>query len=249
MPIKKKKTEHVPAPSVKQVVEVVSEEAVFSSPDSSTAIAEALSQASGSEPPTPEELPEEAGAALEDHLVQEEKEKEKETVAELFKRPESPMPDISMHTRKGSKKRLLVLIVFAVLIAGAIGGGFVLAKGGNLLSIVAPTPTPTPTPSPTPTPKTLNRADLSIQVQNGGGVPGAASKMKKLLEDKGYKVADVSNADDYTFEKTEIHLKSDKSDYATMLTSDLQDTYSLATDTGTLSSDSPYDARVIVGKK
>lgn len=122
----------------------------------------------------------------------------------------------------------------------------------------APTATSTPTlrePTPvvagaTTEAATQGKADLTIQVLNGGGVVGAGSKMKKFLEDKGYKVAEVGNAENMgTYMKTEVHLKASKSTFQTTIIDDLKGTYSVATDTATLSDNSPFDVRIIVGKE
>ena len=73
--------------------------------------------------------------------------------------------------------------------------------------------------------------------------------MKKLLEEKGYTVADTGNTDEYTYEKTEILVKSGKEGYIALLEEDLKGTYTLGSGSATLSEDSSYDAQVIVGKE
>jgi hypothetical protein len=93
---------------------------------------------------------------------------------------------------------------------------------------------PTPTLAPTPTVATPNRADITIEVLNGGGVPGAAGKMKTFLEDKGYKVGSTANADAYTFDETEIDVKPGKEAYLKLLQADLASDYTVGTSTATL---------------
>jgi len=266
MAIKKKTTKEetekkisTQAPMVTQVVEVIEEEIASPAQSVEDAIAQAAkvseeeisAVAAPPEENLSEVLAEESGAVLEDHLNISKEEEQKETVAELFKKSQTPiMPEIAMHTKDTSKKSLFLWALVLILIAGLIGGGLMMAKKKSFslpkLTII-PSPSPTPTPTPTPTPMPPNRGDITIQILNGGGVSGAASKMKKLLEDKGYKVGDVSNADAYTYDKTELHVKTAKSAYQKLLIDDLKDTYSISTNTAALTDSVSYDGRVIVG--
>ncbi|MBI2404669.1 LytR C-terminal domain-containing protein [Candidatus Gottesmanbacteria bacterium] len=91
--------------------------------------------------------------------------------------------------------------------------------------------------------------EIAMHTESRSKVPGAASKMKAFLEDKGYTVADVANADDYTYDKTEVQVQEGKEAYQKLLIDDLEDTYALATDAAALASTVSYDARVIVGKE
>ena len=188
-----------------------------------------------------------------------EEEKKKEVVDELFAKNDTAssevMPEISIHTK--STKNVVFLWGFGLVVAClVIGGGlfFATKKKSNFLPSVVmmpkPTATTTPktTPNPTPAPA-VKRSAITIQVLNGGGVVGAATKMKKFLEDKGYTVAATANADAYTYDKTEVLVKASDSAFLTMLTSDLKDTYTLGTSAATLDSSVQYDARVIVGKQ
>lgn len=241
MAIKKRKTaeEHVASTPVKHVVEVVEEETSISS------IAEAPPQEAA-------QTPHEASAESAQTIPRESELQEEAVVAELFKRPKPPavMPEIAMHTESRSKKKLLIWALVILIPVALLAGGIVLVKQGTLpLLSIAPSPTPTPTPEPTPTPQPVNKEDITIQILNGGGVPGAASKMKAFLEDKGYTVADVANADDYTYDKTEVQVQEGKEAYQKLLIDDLEDTYALATDAAALASTVSYDARVIVGKE
>ncbi len=184
-----------------------------------------------------------------------EKRKE-EVVGELFQPKEAEvMPEISMHSQKSSRPIILWAIITLVA-ALVVGGGIFVMKNGQTLhlpSIVAvptptPTKTPTPTPSPTPTISDLKKDSLNIQVLNGGGTPGAATKMKQLLESKGYTVGATGNTDTYTYDQTIISVKSSKQAYLQLLESDLTSSYTLGTSSADLADDVSYDARVIVGK-
>jgi cytoskeletal protein RodZ len=120
----------------------------------------------------------------------------------------------------------------------------------------SPTPTskisPTPTTKGTPTPtkasaSDLDRSNLSLEVQNGSGVAGAATKMSDALKKLGYTVASSGNADNFDYEKTEIQLKSTKKAYLEMLKKDLGDDYTISSATSDYAGDA--DGVVIVGKE
>lgn len=237
---------------VTQVVEVVGEEGEQEPAGDIPPAREEHEEAMSAEAQAPEFILSESEVLQREHASGIREEHQKETVAELFRRPSPVMPEIAVHREKPKRNTLLLVGGIAILVA-LLFGGIVAVKGkslsfGNIL-FVAPTPTPTPAPTPTPTPEPVNRADIKIQVWNGGGVPGAASKMKSFLEEKGYKVEDVSNADAYTYDKTEVQVKEGKESILKLLTEDLKDTYTLATNAATLSSDVSYDARVVVGKE
>ncbi len=186
----------------------------------------------------------------------EEVEKRKELVDEIFQKkiPEQQvvMPEISVHTKSSSSIYVWAIGVFVA--CAVIGGGlfFFRGKGGSLPSVVViPTPTPMPASktTPSPTPSTLARNAITIQVLNGGGKAGAATKMKNFLESKGYTVGATGNADNYNYDKTVVLVSSSKQAYLPLLESDLQGTYTLGTSSATLDNSQSYDARVIVGKE
>jgi hypothetical protein len=188
---------------------------------------------------------------------------QKATVAELFgKGHESPMPEITVHHGKAPKGMLLWGITMLAIAIG-VGGGLILFTTpkqpvSQTPSVtVNPTAQPTqssvvvvatPTPTPALTPQ-ITKKDLKVQVQNGGGVVGAGSKMKSLLEDKGYTVTDVRNADNYSYDVTTIKIKGSKMQSLTALKTDLGSDYTISTTDATLAESSAYDVVVIVGKK
>lgn len=177
-------------------------------------------------------------------------EKRKEVVEELFKVKEPVLtPEISMH-RNDSSLQIVKWAVGVVVAAIVIGLTLLLIRGGvPRLPGFSKKPLPTPTPIVTPTPAAPKREDLAIQVLNGGGKPGAASKMKEFLEGKGYKVTNLGNTDEYTYQKTNILVKASKSAYLSLLEEDLKESYAIGTAAASLSSDAAYDAQVIVGNK
>ena len=92
----------------------------------------------------------------------------------------------------GKKDKSLAVWVGAMLgIAVAVGVGLIfLIKGSSALPSLGAKPTPTAAPTVVPTPTiapatTVSRKDIAVRVLNGGGVVGAASKMKTFLEGRG----------------------------------------------------------------
>ena len=188
----------------------------------------------------------------------EESEIRKEKVEELYQgvKESTVMPEISIHKNTSFTP---MLVWAAVTICVAILTGSILfftAKKTSPMKLFArPTPTPAgqsplggATPTPTPAPKTIDKTSFKIQVLNGGGTVGAASKMKTLLEEKGYTVSGTGNTDEYTFTTTEIHGKPTMKDAIANLKIDLAGSYTLGTVAADLSASSSADVQVIVGK-
>lgn len=243
-------------PPVRQVVEVVEEDgttktALEEIKEDAQHIEESVGKLEEeglreevAEEPTPTEAPTPPGVA------EDEKSRE-ETVKELFGGESQPItPEITKHT----KNRTMPLYLWAgiVVAVALLTGGILLVATGRvkLPSFVSkPTPTPTSSPSPTPTITAVSRAEIKVQVINGGGVAGAAGKMKRFLEKKGWTVVAVGNADAYTYEETEILVKSGKETYRSLLEQDLKEDYVLGTASASLPQDSPYDVQVIVGEE
>ncbi|MBI5448893.1 LytR C-terminal domain-containing protein [Candidatus Gottesmanbacteria bacterium] len=231
--------------ALQQVVEVVEEEPLVQREPPSEIVSEQTFNADPAAINDSEAIP------TEDLIPSQHVEKQQELVEELFDRKSISLPEISVH--KGNPVLPIILWVIIVVVAALTTGG-VLFFAMNRPTVAMPSflvkPTPTDMPIPTPTPASeVSRSDIRIQVLNGGGIPGAAGKMKKLLEDKGYTVIDVGNTDKYTYTKTVIMVSSDKKDLAELLEGDLKSSYSLDALSMDLPQDSSYDARVIVGKE
>lgn len=112
-----------------------------------------------------------------------------------------------------------------------------------------PTTAPTEKPSANPVDsKTgLDRSELSIRVLNGSGEAGAAGEAAEILRNLGYVVSSTGNADNFDYENVSIEVKSESSDFLSLLKSDLSGTYTIDGTSSTLS-DSSYDAVIIIGK-
>jgi len=122
---------------------------------------------------------------------------------------------------KPKPERLPFWVLFIAFVIGlSIGAGLI---GGifyyrSKVSKTNKTVTIKPTSTPLSTPKITveenipeKKIDLSkykIQVLNGSGIKGIASKTSDLLEEAGFKDIDTENADSYSYTKTEVSLKS-----------------------------------------
>ncbi len=182
--------------------------------------------------------------------------KQKATVESLFSKTEpAVLPEISVHTPNNSGRSIFVWAMIMLVIALVIGGALVLFTGKTnrapQLAPVQPTTAPTAvaTPTATPTPVAMDKDALKVQVLNGGGKTGAAGKMKELLTTKGYKVANTGNTEEYTFEKSEVHVKPALSANLTEITDDLKEDYTVGESAADLPADSTYDVQIIVGKE
>lgn len=141
---------------------------------------------------------------------------------------------------------------------------------------ISSTPTKTPEPTMTPEPTTeeikrsvtpspsekkgvptsttkvgidkLDRALLTVDVQNGSGEAGAAKKIANVLISLGYKTGTVGNADTFDYTGITIQVKSTKANYLEQLKKDLSENYTVFSATKDLPSSSTADALVIYGK-
>ncbi len=181
-------------------------------------------------------------------------EKSKEVVHELFSKPESNgVAEITI-AKNRQKKPLFWWAVIVIVAAITTGIGLVSLSGSSgkssVVSIIPQKPTPSLTPSSTPTPIPLpKKEDLKVQILNGGGVAGAAGKMKTILEDLGYTVEDVGNTDEYTYDETEVQAKEGYDSLLEDLVKELEEEYTVGSSDTSLTDASAYDIVVIVGKE
>ena len=232
-------------PTARQVVEIVDETAVPEAIKTIKNDAQEIEEAV-------ESLEQAVEASLPEEHVPSIKNEEVDGVESLFSgRTRGVNPEITVI---GKKDKSLAIWVGAMLgIAVAVGIGLIfLVRGSSGLPTfgVKPTPTVAPTVVPTPTlDASLLRKDISVRVLNGGGVAGAASKMKTFLEEKGYVVDSTGNTKEYTYNSTVVQVKAGKETQKTMLTDDLKVDYVLEASLEAVASDAAYDAIVIVGKE
>jgi len=176
------------------------------------------------------------------------------------------------------KSRRVIFITFVIILIGALffgGKSFLGSKNEKQeKSNITPTPTieqvefpidtPVPTDSPAEEPTVvptrkptvnpvdqttgLDKSTVSVEVQNGSGEFGAASKASEALKTFGYHVIAIGNADNFNYESTTIKVKSDKSDFLSLLKKDLGFSYTIGSSSADLSASSAVDVVVIVGK-
>lgn len=149
---------------------------------------------------------------------------------------------------------LWIIIPTALLVGVLVGGLITYFSGISKFDTVEPKVTATPKveveKTATPVPQvTTKREDLKVQVLNGSGVSGLASKAKTLLEGLGYKDVAVGNADKSDYEETQIQIKDSVKDFVNVLTSDLSKSYTVSKESKTLSSTSKFDIIITLGKK
>lgn len=238
-------------PQVMQVVEVMEEENVI--PEKEEKIE---NETTHTEMVEPEE-------EISEPTKMDEAEK-KEVVSEFFTKksatpadgepitPSFGYPDISVH-KKSPVAGIFLWALGVIGVVVAIGAIIIATSRGSiqLPAIgVKPTPTPTIAPMPTATPTpVIDKTTLNIQVLNGSGIAGEASKMKTLLEEKGYTVEGTGNAKSYEYEQTEIQVTADNEAFISVLTSDLAGSYVVGSTSANLKDSLQYNAVVIVGKE
>lgn len=169
----------------------------------------------------------------------------------------------------GNRKRIILIIVGLIILIALVAFAVVATGGqGDQLQSTeiqtqptiaqeesSPTPenqNPTEEPTKTVTPTTadkdeIERGDLSIEIQNGSGVAGAATKASDFLKGLGYEITSTGNADNFDYTETVIQVKSSMKEYLDQLEEDLSDEYTIKSATADYEGSS--DALVIIGSK
>ncbi len=118
-----------------------------------------------------------------------------------------------------------------------------LKKSGSLNVTVTPTKTPLPTVTPTPA---FAKQDLKIKILNGSGIVGKAGVVSDILKEKGFTEILTGNADNYDYTLSELEVKKDKQQAASMLQADLKN-YVSDFKVTTLSATDSADVILIIG--
>lgn len=115
--------------------------------------------------------------------------------------PEAPEEE----PRKFNYMALIIVLLVLLLLGGGVWFLF-FKKSADTEMVEEETPVPTVEQQSTPTPTVVevNKEDIKIQILNGSGVPGAASKSQTALTAVGYKNIEVGNADSYTYKTTVV---------------------------------------------
>lgn len=161
--------------------------------------------------------------------------------------------------KKRSRKWLVFLFLILLTILLGVGLYHFLKTKPGLLKQAIPLPTPTvsvrlsptltPIASPSAAPKpTIDRSSVSVTIENGSGVAGAAGSMASALKTLRYNVVATTNAGSFTYQGVTIEVKKGQDSLLALLKQDLSKTYTITNATTTLPDSSASDAVVIVGK-
>ncbi len=101
-------------------------------------------------------------------------------------------------------------------------------------------------PNPSPD-NTFTYSDESIRIANGNGISGEANRIKKILENAGYKIASVGNASK-SYTESFVYFKSGQDSLAEAIKKQLSDEYDLKTEVADQIVGS-YDAVIVLGSK
>jgi len=173
------------------------------------------------------------------------------------------------HESGGSGKFYLALGIIALLVA--VGSAlYIIYKGSsskkdtNKATVVSVTPTASGTATGSATASTtattaattsstatgtssFKYTDESIRIANGNGKNGEGARIKKILEDKGYKIASTGNASK-NYDQTTVFYKTGQESLANALKEAIKDEYSAVIENSDTTVGS-YDAIVVLGKQ
>lgn len=95
--------------------------------------------------------------------------------------------------------------------------------------------------------ETLEREDLSIRIENGAGINGAAGRTQEYLEEFGYSIDSIDTADNQ-YETTQVLIREDMEKYKELLREDLgadfpEPVFDLLED-----NEAEYDVLILLGK-
>lgn len=93
----------------------------------------------------------------------------------------------------------------------------------------------------------LNKEDVSIRIENGAGISGIAGSAQDFLEEKGWRIFNIGNADTSYAQTTSITFKEDSLKYKDLLVEDMKDDYEVVVAEDTLSDSEEFDILVVVG--
>ncbi len=177
---------------------------------------------------------------------------------------DGPFPNFPVYGRHSSPKfrafaGVVVLIIF-ITITIIVGNYFFNNTNKKEKPKIVLTPTHAPTPgsarsasvsasiTPTPTKVKLDKKLLKVQVLNGSGTKGAASKMGDMLRDAGYTISSTGNAKEFEYKETTLQIKKSKQEYQELLLADLSKEYKVSKEIELVAENTPVDAIVIVGE-
>lgn len=141
---------------------------------------------------------------------------------------------------------LLIFVITILLLAGV----FLYKYGINIkdkVNVVTLSPTPVvATPEPT---KAVDLTKYEIEIQNGSGVSGEASRQEDNLKEEGFVISSIGNADNSDYTDTIIKAKAEvEKGFLDKLKNVLENTFTVG-ETEVLPDDSSAPVVVILGTK
>jgi len=177
-------------------------------------------------------------------------------IADFAPLESQPQADVD-EVEQAPRKSILILIIIAIIsfifgLLVALGVGKVMQmQQSSQTPEATEAPTSKPTISVTPSPEpTVSREDIILEVLNGSGIRGAASQARNFLEELGYTVNSVGNADKSSYSESQLIVNEDMDEaIIELLLNDIGDEYTVATPSSELEEDVEVTARFIVGKE
>jgi len=150
-----------------------------------------------------------------------------------------------------SPKMLFIAFAILILVVSALGAVLYLRNRASnppteLPIATTQTPQPTTTPQPTPTTTPINLADYSVEILNGSGISGEATRVKNLLETATFETFSIGNASSYDYTNTEVSMKQDVPEVVFASLQDALTEYSLIT-ADVLDATDTVDIRIVIG--
>ena len=157
----------------------------------------------------------------------------------------SPQPVIINQPSLAQKIAIILAVCIFLIVGLLVSSKKIFNKNADYISpVVENIPQNTPTPIPT-----ISIDSLKIQVLNGSGVAGEATKVSTLLSQNKFKVINTGNALNYDYVKTEIQAKELVStQIINLLVESLKNDYTSTVSATKLAASSEYDIIVTTGK-